>query len=254
MRGFEAGDPAIPVRWFDELDSTNAEARRRAESGETGPLWIAARRQSAGRGRRGRVWDTGEGNLAATLLAVTDRTPGEAAQLSFVTALAVGETVRAYVRPGLVAFKWPNDILLAEAKASGILIESGRRADEGLWLAIGVGMNLAAAPDLPDQATAAVSDHLREDMAPPSPEAAMASLSANLVRFIAIWEAGGFEPIRRAWLEAAMTMGRTCTARLGETVLRGTALDLGADGALLLRLESGEVRRITAGDVIFEGY
>ncbi|NEX94464.1 biotin--[acetyl-CoA-carboxylase] ligase, partial [Caulobacter sp. 17J65-9] len=61
-----------PVLALDEIDSTNAEARRRAEAGEAGPLWITARRQSAGRGRRGRAWATGEGNLAATLLAVTD--------------------------------------------------------------------------------------------------------------------------------------------------------------------------------------
>ena len=253
MRGFGTGDPAIPVRWFDEFDSTNAEARRRAEAGETGPLWIAARRQTAGRGRRGRSWDTAEGNLAATLLATTDLPPAEAAQLSFVTALAVGELVRAWVPPELVAFKWPNDVLLAGGKVSGILIESGRRPDGDLWLAVGVGVNLAAAPDLPGQATAAIAAHLRQGLPAPAPEAALEFLSASLARQIAAWRQGGFEPVRRAWLAAAMTMGRTCTARLGETVLRGTALDLDADGALLLRLDSGEVRRITAGDVILEG-
>ena len=253
MRGFGTGDPAIPVRWFDELDSTNAEARRRAEAGETGPLWLAARRQTAGRGRRGRAWDTARGNLAATLLATSDLPPAEAAQLSFVAALAVGELVRAWVPPERVAFKWPNDILLAGGKVSGILIESGRRAAGGLWLAVGVGVNLASAPDLPDQATAAIGAHLREGLAAPTPEAALQALSGNLARWITAWRQSGFEPVRQAWLAAAMTMGRACTARMGEAVLSGTALDLDADGALLLRLDSGEVRRITAGDVIFEG-
>ncbi|MFV4677352.1 hypothetical protein ACNJU9_21260, partial [Mycobacterium tuberculosis] len=81
-------DP-IPVLAFDEIDSTNAEARRRSEAGEAGPLWITAGVQTAGRGRRGRAWDTSRGNLAATLLMTTDKTPAEAAQISFVAAFAV---------------------------------------------------------------------------------------------------------------------------------------------------------------------
>lgn len=78
---------AAPVLILEETDSTNAEARRRAEAGEAGPLWIAARRQTAGRGRRGRAWDSRDGNLATTLLLTLNRSPAEAAQLTFAAAL-----------------------------------------------------------------------------------------------------------------------------------------------------------------------
>ena len=108
---------------FEDIDSTNAEARRLAEGGETGPLWITALRQHAGRGRRGRAWETGDGNLAATYLFTTRKPAAEAAQVSFVAALAVADLIEAFVPDGPVTLKWPNDPLIAGAKAAGILVE-----------------------------------------------------------------------------------------------------------------------------------
>ena len=251
MRGPTSGPVAVAVRWFDELDSTNAEARRLAEAGETGPLWIAARRQTAGRGRRGRVWESGEGNLAATLLMTTDRPPAQAAQLSFVTALAVGDMVGAWVPDEKIGFKWPNDVQLDGAKLGGILIESGQAAEGRLWLAIGIGINLAAPPEGLDQPVTAIRQHLRAGLEPSQPEEALAVLSRSLSSRIQAWDVDGFEPVRAAWLQSAVGMGRTCSARVGQGVLAGIAEGLDVDGALLLRLDSGEVRRITAGDVVF---
>ena len=136
-----AGDPrlAAEILWLDETSSTNAEARRHAEAGEAGPLWIAAHRQTAGRGRRGRAWETGVGNLAATLLMVVDKPAAEAAQVAFVTALAVYDLAAHQVPETLVRLKWPNDVLVDGRKAAGVLIESGKRDDGRLWLAVGVG-------------------------------------------------------------------------------------------------------------------
>src|SRR5690606_16714456 len=114
---------------------------------ETGPLWISARRQSEGRGRRGRAWESDSGNLAATLLTVTRKAPAEAAQITFIAALAVADLLDAYAPPSLVTIKWPNDVMLAGQKASGILVESGAHASGGLWLAVGIGVNLAQAPE-----------------------------------------------------------------------------------------------------------
>ena len=247
-----AGRGGLPVRWHDEIDSTNAEARRLAEAGEGDPVWIAARRQTAGRGRRERVWESGEGNLAATLLTFTDKPPGEAAQLSFVTGLAVGDLARAWVPASLVRFKWPNDVLLGQAKLSGALIESGRAADGRLWLAIGVGVNLVSAPTGPGINATCLADHLMAEASdPPSPEAALDLLSACLARRIDAWTTEGFEPVRAEWLTAAAGLGATCTARLGHRDIRGVSEGLDIDGALLLRLDDGSVRRITAGDVVF---
>ena len=136
--------PAIEA--YDEIDSTNAEARRRAEAGAGGPVWITAAVQTAGRGRRGRAWSTERGNLAATLLMTTDLPPAEAAQVSFVAALAACDLADACLGQGAARLKWPNDVLVHGRKAVGILVESGARQDARLWLAVGIGVNLKHAP------------------------------------------------------------------------------------------------------------
>ena len=183
----------------------------------------------------------------------TAKPPAEAAQLSFVAALAVGDLARAFVPAELVAYKWPNDLLIVGAKAAGILIESGSFDPGGLWLAIGIGVNLANAPDVPDYSATSLEAHLASDRAAPTLEQALDILADAMAARVAAWEADGFTPVRAAWLAHAHGLGAPCTARVGESVTSGTAEGLDADGALLLRLADGQVRRITAGDVIFGG-
>ena len=238
-----------PIEAFDELDSTNAEARRRAEAGEAGPMWIAAARQTAGRGRRGRAWETGEGNLAATYLFATPKPPGEAAQMSFVAALAVADLATAFVPTPLVALKWPNDLLVGGHKAAGILVESGPAAAGGLWVAVGIGINLASAPAAADRPATTFSDHMRAP--PPKPLEALNVLADAFERWRAIWEGAGFPVIARAWTARAHGLGGPCAAHLTDETVRGVAEGLDEDGALRLRTAAGTVRRITAGDVFF---
>ena len=243
---------AIPALWFNELDSTNAEARRRAEAGGPGPLWIAARRQTSGRGRRGRAWESGQGNLAATLLMTSSRPAGEAAQLSFVAALGVRDLAARFVPEAIIALKWPNDVLIGGAKAAGILIESGRRDDGDLWLAIGIGVNLVSAPEGLDYPAASLAEHLGPHAArPPTPEEALVILSDSISIWLDIWERDGFEPLRAEWTRHAAGLGGRCVARVGDRSIEGVAEAMDADGALVLRLASGELQRITAGDVFF---
>ena len=246
-----AATPAdYPILRFDSLDSTNAEARRRAEAGETGPLWITARDQTAGRGRRGRAWSMSADDLAATLLITTVRI--EAAQVSFVAALAVGDLVQRYAPPSLVAYKWPNDVLLDGGKVSGILIESGRAATGGLWLGVGIGVNLATRPTDVERPAASIAGHLSHGApAPPKPDLALEQLSHSFAKWFALWEAEGFAPIREAWLAAAPGIGKPCVARLDRETVQGVAEGLDMDGVLMMRLEGGELRRIAAGDVFF---
>ena len=135
-----------PIVQFDEIDSTNAEARRRAEGGEAGPLWLSAGRQTAGRGRRGRSWESPLGNVSATYLFTTAKPPAEAAQVSFVAALAVWELARQAGPLHQITLKWPNDLLINGRKTAGILVESGQ-TPSGLWVAVGMGINLAVAPE-----------------------------------------------------------------------------------------------------------
>ncbi len=241
-----------PVLILDHTDSTNAEARRRAEAGETGPLWIAARRQSAGRGRRGREWSSETGNLAATLLLATRKPPAEAAQITFVAALAVADLLDAFAPPGLVTIKWPNDVMLDGRKASGILVESGPAPGGGLWLAVGVGVNLAHAPGDTERPATALADHLRHDVAAaPSLDVAAGILAEAFDVWLTRWETLGFQPMLDAWAARTPGLHGPCVARLGHETLTGVADGVEADGALRLKMADGSLRLISAGDVFF---
>jgi BirA family biotin operon repressor/biotin-[acetyl-CoA-carboxylase] ligase len=214
-------------------------------------VWITARAQTAGRGRRGRSWSTGEGNLAATLLMTSAKPPAEAAQVSFVTALAVGDLAETCLGPGAASLKWPNDLLVHGLKAAGILVESGARAAGGLWLAVGVGVNLARAPADVERPATAFAEHMAGP--PPAPLDALEILASAFERWRTVWETQGFAPVAQAWTARAYGLGRACEARLASGALQGVAEGLDPDGALRLRLEDGRLARITAGDVFFAG-
>src|SRR3954470_19738027 len=110
---------------YDTLGSTNAEALALARAGERGPLWVTAKTQTAGRGRRGNAWVSTPGNLFATLLLTEPSEPAVASQLSFVAALALHDAMAECAPQAgpLLKVKWPNDLLLGGAKLAGILIE-----------------------------------------------------------------------------------------------------------------------------------
>ncbi|GAW39932.1 Bifunctional ligase/repressor BirA [Brevundimonas sp. SH203] len=237
---------------LDEIDSTLSEARRLAEAGEVGPKWIIARRQTAGRGRRGRGWIDKPGNLAATLLIRFHGSAREAAQTTFVTALAVADLLDVFVSPALVSIKWPNDVLLDGRKVSGILIESGPHPAGGLWLAIGIGVNLTHAPEGTERASAAIAEKLRDDLtfAPPI-EAAAEILAETFAVWWGRWQTMGFEPVLDAWTSRLTGLNGPCTARLDNETIEGLAEGVEPDGALRLRLADGSVRLISAGDVFF---
>jgi BirA family biotin operon repressor/biotin-[acetyl-CoA-carboxylase] ligase len=238
-----------PIEVYEELDSTNAEARRRADAGEGGPVWITAGRQTAGRGRRGRAWSTEAGNLAATLLTTTDVPAAEAAQLSFVAALAACDLADACLGGGAARLKWPNDVLVFGKKAVGILVESGARPDGRLWLAVGVGVNLAHAPTDTERPATSFADYMAGP--PPKPDAAMEVLASRFEAWRKLWATQGFAPIADGWTARAHGLGERCEARLPNRTLSGVAEGMDPDGALRLRLDDGALERITAGDVFF---
>jgi BirA family biotin operon repressor/biotin-[acetyl-CoA-carboxylase] ligase len=226
---------------FAEIDSTNEEARRLAVSGERGPLWLIAARQSAGRGRQGRVWQGREGNLFATLLIRPQRAKAEWAQLSFVAAIAVADLAARFTPS--VAVKWPNDVLAEGRKLSGILLETAGDA-----LAIGIGVNLTAHPEgteFPAISLAALG------AIPPAPKDALALLAGDFAGWYDAWEMAGFAPVRDAWLARATGLGNRIRARLPGREHLGVFEGIDEEGALLLN-EGNRVRAITAADVFFE--
>ena len=238
-----------PVEAYDELDSTNAEARRRTEAGDLGPVWITAARQTAGRGRRGRAWETAIGNLAATLLIATDKAPADAAQISFVAALAAADLAETCLGPGVGRLKWPNDLMIHGRKAAGILVESGTTPNKVLWLAVGLGINLAHAPSDVERPASSFAEFMPGP--PPSARAALDILASRFAHWHNLWEQEGFAPIAKAWTARAYGLGAACEARLPNQTHRGIAEGMDSDGALRLCLADGTSLRITAGDVFF---
>ncbi len=231
------------------IDSTNAEAKRRAAAGQRGPLWLCARTQTSGVGRGGREWHSPEGNLYATLLMPFAGELRDAALMSFVACLAVAETLDhclAVAKPSdRITLKWPNDALLDGKKVAGVLLEAGG-AESARWLAVGIGINLVHKPDearWPPIALADVAD-------PPTPAQALAVLAARFENWQAQFEAGGFAPVRAAWLSRAARLGERIEARLANTAHSGIFQGIAGDGALLLAADQGDMR-IAAADIYF---
>ena len=233
---------------YEELDSTNSEARRLAEKGgaEHGPLWISTASQTAGRGRRGRVWDSANGNLAATLLLRPPAPQAVIGQLSFAAALAAAETASHFAPQAAIAVKWPNDVLADGRKLAGILLESGSDA-KGPWLAIGIGMNLASHPvatEFPATSLAQLG------IAAPSSDEALSVLAARFAHWYALWMDEGFHSLRTAWLARAAQLGAPIRARLPQETREGVFEGIDETGALILN-EGGQKRLIAAGEVFF---
>lgn len=249
MNAAPAWPDGYALKHFDVIDSTNEEARRLALAGERGPVWIAANRQSAGRGRRGRNWESPTGNLAATLFLRPAKPAVDCAQLSFVAAIAASDMVTRYVGSAAVRVKWPNDVLADGRKIAGILLESASAGGDRLdWLAVGIGVNLAAFPEgmeFPATSLAALG------IAPPSPRDALAGLAAAWAKWYDVWMKQGFGEIRDVWLSRAAGLGTRIRARLQNEETHGVFEGIDAGGALILRESLDRTRTISAGEVFF---
>jgi BirA family transcriptional regulator, biotin operon repressor / biotin---[acetyl-CoA-carboxylase] ligase len=233
----------------DTLDSTNAEALRHARRyrSDAGPLWITAREQTAGRGRRGHGWVSPPGNLYATLLVKDPALPRHTPELSFVAALSVYDAVLdcAPQLVGRLALKWPNDVLCDGAKLAGILLE-GHWLGTSLALAIGIGVNCQHHPSqtsYPATDLAAAGFKVRVDDL-------FVALSRTLLRRLDQWRGGeGFSSIRSDWLDRTGGLGEEIKVRMPDRVLVGCFEGLDETGCLLLRVADGSVETIVAGDV-----
>lgn len=240
-------------RVLAEVDSTNAEAARIAGN-LSGPEWILALRQTAGRGRRGRSWVAPEGNFAATLVMRPNEAPDQVALRSFVAALALYDALEAATGRGdLLSLKWPNDVLLKGGKVAGILLESAGGPGQSVsHISIGIGVNLAAVPDaaaLEEGAMQPVSV-FAETGVRVEPEAFLDLLASAYARHEESFRTFGFAPIRTLWMERAAKLGEVITARTMRETIRGTFREVDPQGNLVLETaKSREV--IPAADVFF---
>ena len=224
--------------------STNGDLAARLAAGE--PLgegfWLVADRQTAGRGRLGRVWHDGYGNFMGSTL--VRRRAGDPPLPSL--ALAAGVAVQAALAPLLPAalqpqLKWPNDVTAGGAKLAGLLLES-----VGDVAVVGVGVNLAQAPHLPDRPATALAAF------GPAPDRDLfaTALAGAMAAELARWRGLGLAALVGRWQAVAHPPGTPLrVAGVADAPLAGEFAGLAADGALRLRLADGTTRIIHAGDV-----
>jgi BirA family biotin operon repressor/biotin-[acetyl-CoA-carboxylase] ligase len=242
---------------FDQIGSTNAEAMSRARDGEPGPMWFVTSEQTAGRGRRQRAWIAPRGNLASSILEVTDVSPAVAATLGFAAGLALETalqkvSIEAALRMGgsdqlRFSLKWPNDVLAGRQKLAGILLEAESVANR-LAVVVGIGTNVMAAPSgtpTPATSLAALGVHI-------GAEELFAALSDAWVEFRGIWDNGrGFADIRRLWLERAAGLGERVAIQTGAQTIEGMFDTIDEAGCLIVRTQEGKRMPIAAGEVYF---
>jgi BirA family transcriptional regulator, biotin operon repressor / biotin---[acetyl-CoA-carboxylase] ligase len=247
---------------FDAVGSTSSEAADAARAGDVGDVWFAALQQTAGRGRRGRQWETPHGNLAASLLVVPDCDPAISATLGFVAGVALNNALRqalptASVRTGIdgadapdvrIALKWPNDVLADGAKLAGILLEAHGRPDGRMAVVIGLGVNVVAAPHgLPYPATSLAT--LGTGL---GAEPLFAALSNAWVDAVEVWDSGrGVAEILSLWRGAAAGIGAEVAVSRDGDVVRGIFETIDEAGRLIVRANDNSRVAITAGDVHF---
>jgi BirA family transcriptional regulator, biotin operon repressor / biotin---[acetyl-CoA-carboxylase] ligase len=230
------------IRTVSETASTNADVLALAEQGEAEGLWLRAERQSAGRGRLRRDWASPMGNLYASHLMRLRPHDPPASTLGFVVAVALHDVLTLFAPTTDFQIKWPNDVLASGAKLSGILLE--RTGDA---VVIGVGVNLASHPDLPDRKTTSVAQLTGHAI---DPAVFLEALAETFERLLQQWRGGAWGIILQHWRAKAHPIGTALTVNLPDgTQHRGLYQGIDDTGILSLRLADGTVRAIHAGDV-----
>jgi BirA family transcriptional regulator, biotin operon repressor / biotin---[acetyl-CoA-carboxylase] ligase len=223
------------IRTVAETGSTNDVVAALAQDGAPEGLWVRAERQTGGRGRQGRGWQSPPGNLYASTLVRLQPGDPPPPTLALVAAVALHELVSPSC-PAL-RIKWPNDLMVHGAKLAGILLERSGDA-----VVIGIGVNLAHHPEgigRPATSLAAVTGTASD------PAIFIETLAESFGRWLGRWRNEGLNPVRTRWLAAAHPVGTALSTVEGEGLFDG----LTEDGALRLRLADGTVRVIHAGDV-----
>jgi BirA family biotin operon repressor/biotin-[acetyl-CoA-carboxylase] ligase len=235
---------------LDDVGSTNTECMERARAGDAGDLWITARRQLGGRGRRGRAWISEPGNLYASLLLIDPAPTAAFGSLPIAVALALYRAISAEMpfAGDRVRIKWPNDILVDDKKVSGILVEAQKLPNGRHAVVIGCGVNVAHRPDDPLYPATTLS----EAGATTSPESLFAHLMQELAEVLALWDGGrGVAAVVAAWKQHVKGIGAAITVNLPDRSISGIFSSIEDDGLLQLRLPTGELMRIASGDVFF---
>lgn len=247
MSTAEDGSSGWRLRVHASLPSTSDFCVEAARAGEPDGLAVLALVQTAGRGSRGRAWTAPSGNLNLSLLLRPGGSVAAAGQWALLAGVAVADALAPYAgEPGALQLKWPNDLLLRGGKLAGILIDAADVSGRIDWIVLGIGVNVAHRPALPDRPTAC----LAEAGATPAPEPLARAILASLARWRGTAAVAGFAAVRAAWSARAQPLGTPLSIVSGSRRFEGRFAGLADDGALLLETEEG-TRALQTGEILF---
>ena len=234
---------------LEECVSTNASCLEIAFDGDPGNLWVTAKRQTGGRGTRGRSWDGGTGNLLASLLLIDPSPPERMAELAFVSAVAARNAISELAGDETtISLKWPNDVLLSGRKCGGILLES-RQHRSATIVIIGFGINCR---NFPENVTYPATSLTREGIDVEAQQVFLL-LAKSMAKMLDIWERGdSFGVIRTLWLEHAHGLGEDIKVAVpGKEMIEGRFSGIDSAGHLCVETKTGDILEIPAADIFF---
>ncbi len=237
----------IPLIELKTVGSTNDHAKTLAKNGYPDGTLVWTHEQTSGRGRHGNQWVSSSGNLFMSLVLRPHKNATLVGQLSFVTAVALAKTIEPLLPTGSkVELKWPNDLMINEKKAAGILLETELNGVAPVnWVVVGVGVNIKAAPEGATSLTAAGA---RADL-----EASdfLTSFIQNFVEIKSLWEKDLFNLIHKEYTSRSYNLGKNINIRMANETISGIYEGIDQTGALIITLNNGSKRIVTSGEVFF---
>jgi BirA family biotin operon repressor/biotin-[acetyl-CoA-carboxylase] ligase len=231
---------------YEELGSTSDFCAERAKAGEPEGLAVFAAQQSAGRGSRGRTWHSPHGNVALSVLLRPQIAPAESSMFPLLAGIAAADAINAALPSGPTPLlKWPNDVLLNGQKCAGLLIDATQAQNRIDWLVIGIGINVAYAPQVPGRATTCLAAHGAETTA----IAIAHSVLDHFSTWLDIFQASGPSKIISTWLSRAHPIGTKLEVKTLEKTAAGTFAGLSPTGELLLRVED-RIETFRTGEIL----
>ena len=249
--------PILQTRWmgrkihyFNTLDSTNSTAYQLAIKGSQEGEVVIAESQEKGRGRLGRQWVSPPFlNLYLSIILRPKLPPHRASLMTLMAAVATADAIEGYsgIPPSI---KWPNDLLLRKRKVAGLLNEIHSETDHIHFVVLGMGVNLNMDENLFPRELRDRATSLKEEMGRPvSRKDFVGHLLKALEQWYEIFLREGGAPVLKAWRDRAGIQGKVVRVTSFGEVLRGRAVDVDSEGALILETKNGERKRVVAGDI-----
>jgi len=237
------------IHHFTKLSSTNNLAKELAMKGVKEGTIIIAETQSRGRGRVGRRWVSPKGGIWFSTILRPQVSPKDALKLTFMTAVAVAKTVRKTFNLN-AEIKWPNDVLINGRKVCGILTEMSTRGNIVDFVVIGVGINANVDVDaLPEYLKGSVTSLEKEMKGEVERESFLRALLEELEHYYKMFERKGFDIILEEWKSLSSLLGAYVEILSFDEKIEGLAIDVDQNGALIIKLKDGPIRKVMSGDV-----